>query len=243
LGKEIRFFLLFLLLFIFSLASANLESIGTFQQDKTIRISQVCSDATYINISSISYPNSTTAVSNIEMTSAGSGEFYYDFLNTNVLGRYDVRGISDGCEGTFATYFVVTYTGEELSMPQAVMYIVVLFFLVGLLIYLIFIYPKLPQNEVTDDGYVMSVNQLTYLRPVVIGCMWLLLMAITFIVSNIAVAYIQAGFLGNFLFGIWSIMMWSNLLLLPLWIIWIITTAFRQAKLKKFFDRGGMTFQ
>lgn len=93
-----------------------LDSLGTFKQGEQVRISQVCSDATYINISSISYPNSSVAVSGIEMTSAGSGEFYYDFNFTNVNGKYDVRGISDGCEGTFVTYFDVTSTGAGGSM-------------------------------------------------------------------------------------------------------------------------------
>lgn len=100
-------------MFLLSLASVSaLETLGTFKQGETIRVTQVCSDATYINISSISYPNSTTAVSNIEMTSAGSGEYYYEFNQTSDLGRFDVRGISDGCENTFATYFTVTQSGE-----------------------------------------------------------------------------------------------------------------------------------
>lgn len=92
-----------------------LESMGTFKQGEPIRITQVCSDATYITISSISYPNSTTAVSNVNMISSGSGEFYITFNETSTLGRYDVRGVSDGCENTFATYFNITTTGDGFS--------------------------------------------------------------------------------------------------------------------------------
>lgn len=103
--------LLVFTMFFMSAVSA-LDSLGTYKQGETVRVTQVCSDATYINISSISYPNSTTAVSNIEMTSAGSGEYYYEFNQTSDLGRFDVRGISDGCENTFATYFTVTQSGE-----------------------------------------------------------------------------------------------------------------------------------
>jgi len=101
-------------LFLISMVSA-LESLGTFKQNQIVRVTQVCSDATYINISSISYPNSTVAVSGIEMTSAGSGEYYYNFSNANYSGRYDVRGISDGCEETFATYFDVNPQGIQAS--------------------------------------------------------------------------------------------------------------------------------
>jgi len=97
------------LLFVNSVTA--LDSIGTYKKGEEIRITQVCSDATYINISSITYPNSTRAVSNIQMNSAGSGEFYYNFSLTDSLGRYDIRGISDGCTETFATYFEITQTG------------------------------------------------------------------------------------------------------------------------------------
>jgi len=101
-------------MFLISLTSVTaLESLGTFKQNTDVRIAQVCSDATYINISSIAYPNGSVAVSNIEMTSAGSGEYYYEFTDTPLIGRYDVRGVSDGCENTFATYFETTQTGSN----------------------------------------------------------------------------------------------------------------------------------
>jgi len=98
---------------LFSMTSVlALDSQGTFKQTEEVRITQVCSDATYITISSITYPNSTVATSAINMTSVGSGEFYYPFNLTNEFGRYDVRGISDGCEKTFATYFEITPFGN-----------------------------------------------------------------------------------------------------------------------------------
>ncbi len=98
---------------LFSMTSVlALESQGTFRQTEEVRIAQVCDEATYITISSITYPNSTVAISNINMTSAGSGEFYYLFNSTNEQGRHDVRGISDGCEKTFATYFEITPFGK-----------------------------------------------------------------------------------------------------------------------------------
>lgn len=108
----------FILLVVFTLSFvSSLDSLGIYKQGEVVRVTQVCSDATYINISSISYPNSSVAASNIQMTLAGSGEFYYDF-NTSISGRYDVRGISDGCENTFATYFIVTSTGEDYNESQ-----------------------------------------------------------------------------------------------------------------------------
>lgn len=98
---------------LFSMTSVlALDSQGTFQQYEEVRIAQVCDDATYITLSSITYPNSTVAVSPINMTSAGSGEFYYLFNSTSDYGRYYIRGISNGCEKTFATYFEITPFGK-----------------------------------------------------------------------------------------------------------------------------------
>ena len=106
-----------------------LDSIGTFQKQNPIRIVQVCSDATFINISSISYPNSSIAVENVEMVSSGSGGYYYDF-NTSTIGRYDVRGISDGCEKTFAVYFDVTTNGKQESEGIVIVFFSLIFILI-----------------------------------------------------------------------------------------------------------------
>jgi len=106
-------------MFMISMVSA-MESLGTFKQGEEIRISQVCNDATYITISSITYPNSTTSIDNFNMTYFGSGEFYYDFDSSSELGKYDVRGISDGCENTFATYFDITPLGISQTTSQGI---------------------------------------------------------------------------------------------------------------------------
>jgi hypothetical protein len=103
-----------------------LDSLGTFKQNQTVRITQVCSDATYITISSITYPNSAIIISGVNMTSAGSGEYYYTFNKASVVGRYDVRGISDGCDKTFATYFDITPSGNY-GNDNMIWYIVIIF--------------------------------------------------------------------------------------------------------------------
>jgi hypothetical protein len=99
-------------MFLISFTSA-LDSLGTFKQNQPVNITQICNDATYITISSVSYPNSSIAIGQVNMTSLGSGEFYKQFENTSTIGRYDVRGVSDGCDKVFATYFVVTPSGYE----------------------------------------------------------------------------------------------------------------------------------
>jgi hypothetical protein len=95
--------------------SASLESLGNeFKQFDCIRISQTCASCSYVNISSITSSNSNeTLVDNIAMISFGGGEWYYNFCDTEELGRYDVRGIGDieGTDTSFAYYFKVTPSG------------------------------------------------------------------------------------------------------------------------------------
>lgn len=239
-GLFFMFVFMLLIILLTNVAFAQLDSYGTKKVNEQFTFCQVCSDSTYITLSSIETPNSTAQI-NTNMTLTGTGQYCYNYTPTQI-GRYDFRGISDGCTGEFATYVDVTYTGEELTQEQTTMYLAILVFLVGILIYLIYLFPKLPQHKENEQGYVIDVAQMSYLRPIIIGVMWILIMAITFIVANIAIAYITAGFLGKFLFGIWTIMMYANFIILPLWIIYLINDFYKTAKLKEFLERGGMAF-
>jgi hypothetical protein len=151
-------------LFLINFTSA-LDSLGTFRQNEDIRITQVCSTATYINISSVAFPNSSTAVSNIKMTSAGSGEFYYDFINTSQLGRYDVRGISDECEKSFAYYFDVTPTGVKIQ-DEGQLSIGILYFFIILgfgFIFLGFLFLRNDSLWISYSGIVLMVLGFAFL--------------------------------------------------------------------------------
>ncbi len=87
------------------------QSMGTFKQGEIVRVTETCADATYITISSISAPDSTVKLSDKNMTSYGSGEFYYNFNSTSQIGIYEVRVYSDGCENTAVYNFEITPSG------------------------------------------------------------------------------------------------------------------------------------
>lgn len=71
--------------------------LGEFGQAEEITLKQVCDACTYVNISAVTYPNSSVEVINAEMTKSGI-DYYYDFINTNDLGcySYSVYGDKDG---------------------------------------------------------------------------------------------------------------------------------------------------
>jgi hypothetical protein len=130
--KYLNIFIMLILVMGFAAPAIALETLGTFKQSEVVRVAQVCQDASYINISSITLPNSTVIYSNIQMTSAGSGEYYFNFINTSQIGRYDVRGISDGCEKTYAVYFTITPAGGIESNTW--IFLVLLIVAVGILL-------------------------------------------------------------------------------------------------------------
>ncbi len=125
--------LMFLVLGIFLITPVMaLDNLGTGSQGNNFTIVQVCNDATFITLSSIQFPDRTTLIVNQNMTSVGSGNFQYNLTNTTQLGRYDITGISDGCENTFAFSFMITPTGHLLDTSQSLITF-------GLIIILIFL--------------------------------------------------------------------------------------------------------
>jgi len=212
-------------MFLISSISA-LDNLGTFKQNDCVRIVQTCATCSYVNISSVSYPNSSIAIANKEMSDAGDGEWYYDFCNTSLIGRYDVRGKGDlsGTDTSFATSFI--YLG-----------------LIGLLIFLfvvnIIVIPMLPSdNNRDEEGVLISVNQLKYLRPILYVTAYFLLMSIIYTSSNVALAYMGTTMFGSFLFMIFKIMFALALPMVFVWFIYLLHQAVTDKELKKGLERG-----
>jgi len=101
-------------IFLLSFISANVESLGIYKLNEEVELKQTCANCTYINISSVLYPNSTKAISNVIMTSDGT-DYNYTFTNTETVGKYIVNGYGDvdGIKTVFAYEFQVTLSGNK----------------------------------------------------------------------------------------------------------------------------------
>ena len=126
--KELKMnrILLTLILGLFLISFISAESIGTFKQNQNVTLPQLCSTCTYINITSITYPNGSLIISNIAMTKDGS-YFTYNLTNdyTTTLGTYGVNGIGNdvdcsasGC--VWAYTFEITPNGLSQSTSQGI---------------------------------------------------------------------------------------------------------------------------
>jgi len=129
----------FFLLLLIPISSATIYDFGTFKQSEDINLIQICSSCTYNNITAILYPNSTVAISNVEMT-ANVGIFNYTFKDTSTIGRYLVNGFGDigGVDTEWNYEFRVTRSGSSFSYSEAIIYIVILMIVV--ILFLISVY-------------------------------------------------------------------------------------------------------
>lgn len=231
--------ILMLSIFFLSFASAGLDTLGTFRQNTNVRLRQICNDATYISLSSVTYPNSSNAISSVNMTSVGSGEFEYNFSNTNALGTYTMNGISDGCDLTFAVYFVVTESGREYLEQDAIAFgilvIILGLLLIGSLMGAIFIPWSHPKDN--EEGLIISVNDWRYAKIFLIGMSYALGMMLLGSLRK----FLGNGALNEFaVFANWGLQIMLAFLypIIVLTFILMLVTFIYNRKLKQQLDRG-----
>ena len=123
-----------------------LDDYGTTKQREPIRLVQVCSDATYVNVTAITYRNeSLLSPTNMTKVSYGTYELYFN--DTIKTGRYDVVGISDGCEGEFAIYFMVTPGGNSFGQAEGMAAVGILLGVLTLTFFFAFLGFKVGENK------------------------------------------------------------------------------------------------
>lgn len=86
--------ILFVVIFLISVTSAEVQTLGTFKQNECANLVQTCDNCTFVNITRVLYPNSTIAVSNVEMTKDGT-YYNYTFCLTNDTGKYTYTSFGD----------------------------------------------------------------------------------------------------------------------------------------------------
>jgi len=238
-NKILITFFLGLFLISFSLAEeSGGELIG--KQNDCITLPQECADCTFINLTSIQYPNMTRTYINSLMTKQGSS-FNYSFCDTEDLGDYVYCFIGDvgGTNTVACKDFQITYSGENLNVSQTYIYIIALIFLVLLIGGSFILMNKLPSSNAKDEqGSIIQISQLKHFRKVFWGFIWGLSLAIIFILSNISYAYLPNAMIGNFFFAIYRIMFWFTIIFVPLGFIWLLYSMYKDNEFQKMINRG-----
>lgn len=221
-------------------ASDNCANYGTFKQNDNINLIQTCSDCTYINITSINYPNSTNVVSDIAMQKIG-GTYNYTFTNAQPVGIYTVTGRGDDSFADVWCYtFQVTATGSDLNTSKAMSYILIFVFSFIIFIGLLIMGIALPYNNSKDQmtGYILQVNNLKYFKSLCIALSYVVAMFLSYLAWMITYAYLDMEFLTNIMRFIFTIL---AVLALPLFVLfmWIsITNVIKDNKIAEMLSRG-----
>jgi len=126
-----------------------------------------------------------------------------------------------------------------LDTQKAILYLGLIAILTFLFILVISSIPKLPSSDVVDEeGIILGINNLKYLRPILWGIAWILLLGIMFVTSNISIAYLPTAMFGDFFFLIYRIMFLLTLPMVIIWFVYIIIKLFRDKEMKKMIERG-----
>lgn len=117
---EKRVLILLLITFIF-LPLLSSASLGTFRQNDCIPLHQTCSNCSYVNLTTISYPNATIQNINAVMTKSGT-DYNYTFCSTSLLGTYSYNTLGDlnGNSAIELINFSVTEGGDTFDISQSI---------------------------------------------------------------------------------------------------------------------------
>jgi len=144
------------LVFLMMLFSVNIifaqTELGTFKRDNCIDLIQSCANCTFVNITSVYYPNGTIAEANLSMDKIGT-LYTKEFCNTSIIGTYVVNGFGDPNtqETVFAYSFKVTPTGKEESNSPVSLAIALFFIVMNIgLFMLYFIKQSFHDNKYTN---------------------------------------------------------------------------------------------
>lgn len=238
-----KVYLIFIFLVVSILPTVTAEYIGEFQfevDDPEIFVT--CNNCTSVNFTRVMGPNNQTILSNLE--SSVDGTYYYyvvDKGNFTEEGtyRYCYEAGNSNTKETGCNTFDITYTGKDLDIGEALVYIILLVFLSFLFILLLRAITHIP-TEVRDseNGMIVEFSSLAYLRPVFYGLCWILLMAMLFMAGNLGIAYLDSKMFGIILFNSWYVMMGLTLIAVPLWFLWIIQTWAKSKEMQKLLERG-----
>lgn len=220
-----KIILIVLILLIMPIINAEIQTLGVFKQNDCVMLKQGCSNCTFTNITSVVYPNSSTAIEIKEMSKSGT-EYSYNFCNTSLIGEYIVNGISDvdGVITVWAYDFDVTPTGESLNTATPV------FYFVGIGVLIIFLILSI-------YSFVKFDNLLN--RVGMIGLCYIFLTAIVFIVWNMTQNFLAtSSYLIDMMRTLFFVLMAGAFPLLVGGFAWYVIMIFRIKEIQRLMDKG-----
>lgn len=135
--------------------------------------------------------------------------------------------------------FEVTYTGKNIDTSKSIIYIVLFVVIILTFGMIMFFINKLPSsNQKDEEGKILSVTYLKYLRSPLWFMEYMLFVAILYLSSNLAFSYLYETLFAQILFVLFKISFGLAPVIVIVWIIWIYAKMFQDKQFQDMINRG-----
>ena len=167
--------------------------------DSDLSLTVQCTNSTYANLTYAKYVSTSVYLINTEQAMTKNGIFYnYSIpaINNTQAGtiEYGYRCDVDGIDYSSGNQIYVSMIGEDLSSSTGILYIVLVVGLV--IIFLITVYGAMVfpwRNNRNEDGEIISINDLKYLKIVLWILAYLEMLFIVSILKNLSGYLLNEG--------------------------------------------------
>lgn len=161
-------------------------------------------------------------------------------------GNFSNQGIyywrvhcSDGLGGTAQGIFFVTPSGTELTIPQTIIYLLILLSLFISILTLGYLVGKLPsKNSKNPETQMTQVTNLKYLRTAFICLIWILTIILFNILEVLAESYLPFGYTSQIFLAIIIILICSGVIALIILPFKIINDIINDKRIQKMIRKG-----
>ncbi len=181
--------------------------LGTFKQDSCVNLHQICDNCTYVNLTSITYPNSTLQKVNEVMTKDGV-DYNYTFCTTSDFGNYlyNVCGDQDGTLTCENLGFTILNKIISLEVGEAIIYVLISFLVIGLFSFFLYFALTLPyENDIRNDGkgnFITSISKSKYFKILSAWLAFGFFMWFLQILAGLSNTFVSLNTLSNFITNI-----------------------------------------
>lgn len=200
--------------------------IGSFARNSQITLWQTCPDCSFVNISEVQYPNSSVAISNVEMLKDGTS-FTYNFNLTSQDGFYVYKTFGNSSAQGICTQnvrFLITPNGELPTTPKA-------FFYIGLLGLLVFFLCLIFWAHMKDQSQLAKFWWFSF--------MWIPIWAILFIGWSMATDFLtSSGAIASVLYFAWLVIAIVYPFFLLGLVLYTLYWIYQQKEVQRLINRG-----
>jgi len=204
--KKLLICLMFMLLIIPLISGLDYPK---HKEETELQFAITSNNATQCNLTTINAPTSIIVINQIGTKNFQTFNFTIEGANYSEFGVYCHNlECSDGSNViTGNKCYEVNYFGKELTSSQSTIYLGLLGLLILTLFITFFSIGHLPNSNTKDEeGRILSISYLKHFRLVLYLVSYFLFIAIFYISSNIAFAFLSEQLLAKFLFAIFTVL-------------------------------------